>query len=216
MKKLIILVAIVLALMLLVSFVNSAGATSGGGSGGGTGGGSGGNSGGSSGDASGTYSWVDPQLGVDIFDYPNVLTLAEGQDCEILVDGSVFEGGSAILHADGSVDLPASLETLDRFTVSLGTYVLDNNCKYYFYYAREYDGEYDRCGLGHEDMTDGKYDIDFSVEGNGEAYEFGCWEPQSYEATNVYVTLKLREGLHGTSNSVNSGRFYLRVIAIPD
>ena len=214
-KKLLALLLILLALAMVAALVNSAEATTGGGSGGGTGGGAGGSSGGSSGDSSATYSWIDPQTGFDIFDYPNVLTLAEGQDCEILVDGSVFEGGSAILHADGSVDLPASIETLDSFTVSLGSYVLDNSCKYYFYYAREYDGDYDRCGLGCEDMTDGRFDIDFSVEGDGTVYEFGCWEPYNYDATNVYVTLNVLQGLVGTSNSVNSGRFYLRVIAVP-
>ena len=215
MKKLIILVAIVLALMLLVSFVNSAGATSGGGSGGGTGGGSGGNSGGSSGDASGTYSWIDPQLGVDIFDYPNLLTLSEGEDCDIEYDG-MPTGDVATLHADGSIDIPESVETLYSFSDNIGSYNFQPNYKYYFYYAYEIDGEYERCGLGAESTTDGKYDIDFSVGGDGESYEFGCWVPYSYEHTSADVVLFVRQGLDGTTNSMNSGRFYLRVIAIPD
>ncbi len=177
----------------------------------GTGSGGSGSSGSGSGGSAATPSWVDPQTGFDIFDYPNVLTLAEGQDCEILVDGSVFEGGSAILHADGSVDLPASIESLDSFTVDLGSYVLDNNCKYYFYYARQYDGEYERCGLGFEDMGGG-YEIDFNVSGEGNNYEFGVYEPYAPDAS-FYFTL--RNGFVGTSPSVNSGTFFLRVIAVP-
>ena len=213
-KKLLALLAILLALMLLASLVNSAGATTGGGSGGGTGGGAGGSSGGSSGDSSATYSWIDPQTGFDIFDYPNLLSLSEGDDRLIHSEEGMLDD-RAILHADGSIDLPESVESLNCFTVNIGSYEFQTNHKYYFYYAYQIDGEYERCGLGYESMTDGKYDVDFSVEGNGEAYEAGCWEPHSYEATNVYVTLNVKQGLDGTMNSANSGRFYLRVIAVP-
>ncbi len=169
----------------------------------------------SSGGSSTSYSWIDPQTGVDIFAYPNLLTLSEGEDCDIMYDGGPT-GDVATLHADGSIDIPKSVENLYSFTVNIGEYEFQPNYKYYFYYAYEIDGEYERCGLGHEDMTDGKYDIDFSVEGYGEVYEFGCWEPYSYESTSASVVLNVKEGLVGTSNSVNSGRFYLRVIAIPN
>ena len=209
-KKLLALLAILLALMLLASLVNSAGATTGGGSGGGTGGGSGTGSG----ESPATYSWIDPQTGFDIFDYPNLLSLAEGDDRMIIYDGGPIDD-VATLHADGSIDIPESVESLGSFSIFVGDYEFQTNHKYYFYYAYQIDGEYERCGLGYESMTDGKYDVDFSVEGNGEVYEAGCWEPHSYEATNVIVTLKVKEGLEGTSNSVNAGRFYLRVIAVP-
>ena len=213
-KKLLALLAILLALMLLASLVNSAGATTGGGSGGGTGGGAGGSSGGSSGDSSATYSWIDPQTGFDIFDYPNLLSLAEGDDRLIHGEDGMLDD-RAILHADGSIDLPESVESLDRFTVNIGSYEFQANYRYYFYYAYQIDGEYERCGLGCESMTDGKYDVDFSVEGDGTVYEFGCWESYNYDATNIYVTLNVKQGLDGTMNSVNAGRFYLRVIAVP-
>lgn len=181
-----------------------------------TGGGSGGSSGsGSSGelDSPGQYSWIDPATGFDIFDYENVLTLAEGQDCDILIDGAVFEGGSAILHADGSIDLPASLETVDSFTVDLGSYTLDSGCLYYFYYARQYDGEYERCGLGYEDAMGDGYEIDFKVESwSGGVSDYGVYEPYG-SGSNFYFSV--RQGNVGTTPSVNAGTFYLRVIAVP-
>ena len=210
-KKLLALLLILLALAMVAALVNSAEATTGGGSGGGTGGGSGTGSG----ESPATYSWIDPQTGFDIFDYPNLLSLAEGDDRLIHSEEGMLDD-RAILHADGSIDLPESVASLNCFTVNIGSYEFQTNYRYYFYYAYQIDGEYERCGLGYEDtMGDGKYDIDFSVEGNGEAYEFGCWEPHSYEATNIYVTLNVKQGLDGTMNSANSGRFYLRVIAVP-
>lgn len=173
----------------------------------------GGGSGDSSGGSSTSYSWIDPQLGIDIFAYPNLLTLSEGEDCTITCDGSIFEGGVATLHADGSIDIPASVESLDSFEISLGEYTLQSNCVYYFYYAYEIGGEYERCGLGYEDTTgDGAYDIDFDVSGGGEVFGYGMYEVYDDTAT---FTLHVTNGLDGTMNSVNSGTFFLRVIGVP-
>lgn len=160
-------------------------------------------------------SWIDPALGIDIFDYENVLVLNEGPCC-IYLDGASSCHEEAYAYDDESIEIPITINGINvsdcsSYRVPLGSITLQAYYDYYFYYSRQLDGEYERCGLGYEDMEDGVYDIDFNISGPGEINEFGRF--QAYESG--VVSLDLVEGLSGTSPNVQTGKFYLRVIAVP-
>ena len=175
--------------------------------------------------------WIDEDLpsyvDQNIFAYDNVLSLAEGQDCEItLNDGSLFDGGSAILHADGSIDIPSTLSSLEpgcyTFSISLGEYSLMENCVYHCYYSTDLEGPYyygvvngqeDSSGQVHEisfGISDGK----FEVEGlNTFRIIPGTGEDDPSDPTLIVT---VRNGYDGTTPNIVPGRYYLRIIAVLD
>ena len=218
-KKLITLLLVLLSLCLIAAAVNVGKRASSGGfisSGNSTGGSN--NENGSGDDTSGEgtspeeLSWIDPALGIDIFDYDNILNFTEGEKLDVSPISGEFPEIFAVTYADESIDIPSEkISALDNYMVSLGSITLQAHYDYYFYYARELDGEYERCGLGYEDMEDGVYDIDFRFSGPGEVTEFGRF--QAYESGSI--SLNLVQGLSGTSPNVQTGKFYLRVIAVP-
>ena len=165
--------------------------------------------------------WIDPETGIDIFAYENVLDFEDGNYLTIsLGSGDVYEDGAVSLYADESLVVPSvimngSLEfNVSEYTyeIDLGSYVLSPDYTYYFYYSRDVEGGWDKCGLGYEDTNDGRYDIDFCIYGSGFDSEFGCFCPSS---TGEY-RFAVCSGLEGRLEISECGKFYLRVIAVPN
>lgn len=146
-------------------------------------------SGGGSGSA--TYSWVDPELGVDIFDYENVLTL-DGRAFESWsLDGGEYTSAT-ITYKDGVLTV---VDPGSNCAVSLGDLTVSADYTYYFFGSVN-GSDFERLDFNQSALTLPSGGFEGSVG-------FGSVSPYYDQQLSLML-------------NAPAGEYIFRVIAIPD
>ena len=179
------------------------------------------------------YSWVDPYTGIDIFAYKNLFSFKEG-DAAFISSGDAYSANGLVLHADESVDIPSTVggveidQTQGFVGVFPGFYDVKPGYTYYAYYARELGGTWYPMGINSGSMREPGTENELSYElGLGTSYIYVDGEMSDYHvihnssfgwsfSADVEGTLVLSvvPGYQSGSYFVNTGTFYVRLIAV--